>query len=302
MSTTFSNTSAVKEWAHTHFPKATADDVNLIVRLMEALKEVCEMTDRVMLGTQYTKDTYTIALHQTRKEGSPRPLQVISAKDVNKLLKIHSKYVRKIVVKPRTLAFTIEVSFMHGFVPSPPVLHTPPTKMKRRKTHFDWEVMGITDEEDQNTIEEVVERVYHVQDRIPDILTWIEFIGGDGVTVREKHGRGADSKVKVPHSDEVGDGTASESCGPALEECDRTGYAILFENMPEFNAHFLVHLHTNMSPRVQNVYVWYDAPDKVSKQALLVVLVPRSNSEPQSLEYEPVGFRPSQQVKRVRFA
>lgn len=213
--------------------------------------------------------------------------QILEANKAVKAVKFHlnhnSMHVEMALGKPR---------------PDTKVRYTPPAARKTFHSDINWKKMEITDADDQSLIQEIADYVYHIDDVIPDIRFWVEYIGQDGAVARANRGEGAMTDTIIPGTEEMGDGTASETSeGGIIPESQRVGYAMCFEGLPNFNGDFLRYVMQRVPKRLIDLYLWFTPPKSVSRRPLLVALIQKASEAPSDVNFYPRGL-----TKRARFA
>ncbi len=127
------------------------------------------------------------------------------------------------------------------------------TERKEWHISIDWDKSGISDEDDQHTVLALIDEVYNMQLRIPDIRCWIEPVTAAG---------------SVPDAST----DASESAVASVADTDVVAYAVCFTGLPSFSGAFLNHLQSRYDGRLLQTQFWLQPPGKSTAPILSLLL------------------------------
>ena len=130
---------------------------------------------------------------------------------------------------------------------------TEQTERKVRHINIDWDKSGIGDKDDRHTILALIDEVYNVQRRIPDIRCWVEPITATG---------------SIPDAST----DASESVATSVADTDVVAYAVCFSGLPTFSGSFLNHLQNKYDGRLLQSQFWLKTEKSASPSVLALLL------------------------------
>jgi hypothetical protein len=143
--------------------------------------------------------------------------------------------------------------------------------ISRKKRHImcDYSAANVTSEDDQTTIDNVVDSVYHMRERLPASMSfWFEKIRGEGC--------GADTRgSSIPLTQRMANdcvGDESESLADGVN-APVIGYSLCFSNVGRVDGAFIEYLHRKYQSLVVSSFVWIDVPALISDDTVLVVNV-----------------------------
>jgi len=161
-----------------------------------------------------------------------------------------------------------------------PLAYTPASTRTLSADAVDWHAGGMTDADDVRTCSSIVQDVYNVAARMPDVHFYFDVIGGpDSATVSATDDASTESHVAV------------------VAEGARIGYSLCFAGMPDMSATFFRHLHQAYGTRIADAYAYIG---KHVHTPLLVVNVRRATTPSGHATQHIASFVPRQYAKRKR--
>lgn len=148
------------------------------------------------------------------------------------------------------------------------------SERKVRNIGIDWDKSGISEEDDKHTILSLIDEVYNIKRRVPDIRCWIE-----PLTVS---GNAPDASVD-----------ASESGVASIADTDVVAHAICFTSLDPFSGSFLTHLQRKYDGRLLQSQFWLHPPASAGESAILVLLVRKSNQTAEQVSAVAERYVPS---------
>ena len=162
-------------------------DVTLALNLLAALQTMRPVAHKLLaysLNTTSATAYFTIGV---------RGLARLTADDASRLHKLSDR-VRDVTVtwlddaaagSPAAVKIVVQRAEATGLVAVTQFApYAPPRRRKRRFVDVDWAAAGVTDGDDQRRITAIIDDVYHVQDRMPDVQFYFDHLGA-GTTTSE---------------------------------------------------------------------------------------------------------------------
>jgi len=189
-----------------------------------------------VIGKPYKVD----AEHETYFVLKFEKVSVVSNADVKSLLRIHNVFNVRILFK----TLRVHVYVHRSCIPNKDRINPmtvfkplPQSKRKKRMVDVEWDKKLVPNKSDQDNILAIVDDVYNVYNKIPQIMFFYE-----------AHRKGTDDEV----NDDDGEASSSSvSMAAQLVNCDRSvptevpendGIVVRFSNMPDLDSSFFDYL------------------------------------------------------------
>ena len=239
-------------------PNASEGDRKLILRVYETLAAAHTLPTPLVVACADTNNDYIVI---RVKEG----ISMFGVRNVSRLTTLSSR-IRDITLHPNRSLIT--VSIWRSDAKIVPVLPFAPVRERKPlRSRIDWSASGVHDTDDQRILARIIDDVYNMYDRMPNVQLWLERITNSGAVHNAQPVAGTDA-----YYDATG--------------C--IGYALCFIGVPDVSGNCLRYLQDEYTAALLDAYLWCQPPAEVAPSGVLVVCVKRALAEP--------GERPATRV------